>query len=90
MAVILCLSITQAEITAKKRACRLGEVAPHSAVSRKPEGSNNRKRAINKLAKLHEKTANTRQDFHFELAHKLCDKAGIYTRYFLDFQFILF
>jgi putative transposase len=39
-------------------------------------GSNNRKKLNQKIARLHEKITNTRKDFHFKLAHKLCDNAG--------------
>jgi putative transposase len=30
---------------------------------------------LHKIAKLHEKIANTRKDWHFKLAHQICDKA---------------
>lgn len=43
--------------------------------SRKVRGSNNRAKALRKVALLHEHIANTRKNFHQELAHKLCDKA---------------
>ena len=41
-------------------------------MSRKFKGSNNRKRARLKLARLHKKAANQRHDFHFKLARRLC------------------
>ena len=41
------------------------------AVSRKIKGSNRRKKAINKLAKRHQKVANTRKDFHYKTANNL-------------------
>ncbi|MBR1420344.1 MAG: transposase [Selenomonadaceae bacterium] len=41
-------------------------------LSRKIKGSNNRRRARLKLARLYKKSANQRHDFHFKLAHKLC------------------
>lgn len=47
-----------------RRACR--------NLSRKLKGSNNRRRARLKLARLYEKTANQRHDFHFKLARRLC------------------
>lgn len=43
----------------------------HSKVSKKVNGSNNRKKAINKLALLHEKVANQRNDFLHKLSAKL-------------------
>lgn len=36
-------------------------------------GSSNWKKAQNRVARLHEQIANTRKDFHFKTAHKLCD-----------------
>jgi putative transposase len=44
-------------------------------VSRKVKGSNNRVKAQNKVAKLHEHIANTRSDFYWKIAHQLCDHA---------------
>lgn len=41
-------------------------------LSRKSKGSNNRRRARLKLARLYKKSANQRHDFHFKLAHRLC------------------
>ncbi|MBR1646362.1 MAG: transposase [Selenomonadaceae bacterium] len=41
-------------------------------LSRKRNGSNNRKRARLKLARLYKKSANQRHDFHFKLARRLC------------------
>lgn len=46
-------------------------------VSRKVKGSNHWKQAVAKVSKLYEKIANTRRDFHFKLAHRLCDQAGM-------------
>ncbi|NPE28771.1 IS200/IS605 family element transposase accessory protein TnpB [Methanococcoides sp. SA1] len=40
-------------------------------VSRKPKGSNNRKKAVLKLAKLHEKVANQRNDFQHKITSQL-------------------
>jgi len=42
-------------------------------VSKKRLGSNNRAKEQAKLSKLHERIANTRKNYHWELAHKLCD-----------------
>lgn len=43
------------------------------AVSRKKKGSNNRRKAIAKLGKVHKKVADTRKDFHFKTAKELLD-----------------
>lgn len=40
-------------------------------VSRKVIGSNNRRKAVYKLAKLHEKIANQRHDFHHKVSNRL-------------------
>ena len=40
-------------------------------------GSNNRNRLNRKIARLHERISNTRKDYHFKLAHHLCDQAGM-------------
>ena len=47
------------------------------SVSRKVKGSNNRKKALFEVSKLHEKIANVRKNYHWELAHNLCDWAGM-------------
>lgn len=44
-------------------------------VSRKVKGSNNWQKAVQKVSKLHEHIHNTRKNFHFQLAHLLCDQA---------------
>lgn len=41
----------------------------------KKKGSNNWLKLQNKIARLHEKVSNTRTDWHFKIAHKLCDQA---------------
>ncbi|MEQ8962469.1 MAG: transposase, partial [Coleofasciculus sp. C2-GNP5-27] len=46
-------------------------------VSRKKLGSNNRKKAHVKVNRLHERIANIRKQYHWELAHNLCDWAGM-------------
>lgn len=43
----------------------------------KQKGSNNRKKLNRKIARLHETISNTRKDYHFKLAHHLCDQAGM-------------
>ena len=42
-------------------------------LSRKKNGSNNRKRAKLELARIHKNIANCRKDYHFKLARKLCE-----------------
>ncbi|WP_353812971.1 transposase [Moorena sp. SIO1G6] len=46
-------------------------------VSRKRIGSGNRRKAQEKVNKLHERIANIRKDDYWELAHNLCDWAGM-------------
>jgi len=46
-------------------------------VSRKHKGSNNRKKAQAKVSRLHERIANIRKNYHWELAHNLCNWAGM-------------
>ncbi len=46
-------------------------------VSRKRLGSNNWKKAHQKVAKLHEYVANCRKDWHRKLSHRICDSAGM-------------
>jgi putative transposase len=46
-------------------------------LSRKVKGSNNRKKAQLIVSKLHERIANVRKDYHWLLAHNLCDWAGM-------------
>jgi putative transposase len=46
-------------------------------VTRKRIGSNNRKRASEKVALLHEYVANCRKDWHRKLSHQICDDAGM-------------
>jgi putative transposase len=43
--------------------------------SHKKLGSNNWRKAQAKVARLHEHIHDTRKDFHFKLAHQLCDQA---------------
>ena len=47
------------------------------ALARKKQGSNHRKRARLALARLHKKTANQRKDFHFKLAHAICEEYAL-------------
>ncbi|WP_365974924.1 transposase, partial [Moorena sp. SIO4G3] len=43
--------------------------------ARKQKRSNNWEKAQLKVARLHQKIANTRKDFHLKTAHLLCDQA---------------
>ncbi len=47
------------------------------SLKRKQIGSANWRKAQAKVARLHEHIANTRKDFHFKVAHKLCDAADV-------------
>jgi putative transposase len=42
-------------------------------LKRKEIGSNNWRKIQKKAARLHERISNTRKDFHFKTAHRLCD-----------------
>jgi putative transposase len=46
-------------------------------VAKKKKGSSNRVKAIQKVARLHEHIYNTRKNFHYHIAHHLCDQAQI-------------
>ena len=46
-------------------------------LSRKQKGSNHRKRVRLALTRLHKKTANQRKDFHFKLAHAICEEYAL-------------
>jgi putative transposase len=46
-------------------------------VSRKQKGSNNWKKALAKVVKLHEYVANARKDFHWKIANQLCQQTGM-------------
>lgn len=50
-------------------------------LSRKKDGSNNRKRAKYRLAKAHDDIANKRRDWFYKLSHDLCDE---YSHIFLE------
>ena len=43
----------------------------------KHKGSNNRHKLNQKIARLHQRISDTRKDWHFKLAHHLCDGAGM-------------
>jgi putative transposase len=52
----------------------------------KEKGSNNRHKLNRKIARLHQRIADTRKDWHFKLAHKLCDDAGMLFVEDMDFR----
>ena len=43
----------------------------------KEKGSNNRDKLNQKIARLHQRISDTRKDWHFKLAHHLCEDAGM-------------
>lgn len=47
------------------------------SLSRKKKGSNRRRKARGRVARLHEKTANQRRDFHHKKARKMVDNYGL-------------
>ena len=52
----------------------------------KKKGSNNRHQLNRKIARLHQRISDTRKDWHFKLAHKLCDGAGMIFVEDIDFR----
>ncbi len=52
----------------------------------KKKGSNNRHKLGSKIARLHQRISDTRKDWHFKLAHKLCDGAGMIFVEDIDFR----
>ncbi len=52
----------------------------------KSKGSANRHKLNQKIARLHQKISDTRKDFHFKLAHHLCDQTGMIFVEDLDFR----
>ncbi|MEH2207213.1 MAG: transposase [Nostoc sp.] len=49
-------------------------------------GSNNRKKLNTKIARLHQKISDTRKDFHFKTAHRLCDQGDSIFVEDIDFR----
>ncbi|MBW4621031.1 MAG: transposase [Cyanosarcina radialis HA8281-LM2] len=43
--------------------------------AKKQQGSNNREKALTKVARMHHRINNRRKDFHLKTAHKLCNQA---------------
>jgi putative transposase len=52
----------------------------------KKKGSSNRRKLNRKIARLHQRTGDTRKDWHFKLAHHLCNAAGMIFVEDLDFR----
>lgn len=52
----------------------------------KHKGSNNRHKLNLKIARLHQTISDTRKDFHYKLAHRLCDGNGMIFVEDIDFQ----
>ena len=50
------------------------------------KGSNNRHKLNRKIGRLHQRISDTRKDWHFKLAHKLCDNAGMIFVEDIDFR----
>jgi putative transposase len=46
-------------------------------VARKTKRSKNQDKALTKVARLHHKIGNSRKNFHFDVAHNLCDQADM-------------
>lgn len=52
----------------------------------KHKGSNNRHKLNRKIARIHQRITDTRKDWHFKLAHHLCDDAGMIFVEDIDFR----
>jgi putative transposase len=52
----------------------------------KQKGSSNRHKLNRKIARLHQRISDTRKDWHFKLAHKLCNDAGMMFVEDIDFR----
>ncbi len=55
-------------------------------LKKKQKGSNNRHKLNRKIARLHQHISDTRKDWHFKLAHKLCEDAGMIFVEDIDFR----
>jgi len=55
-------------------------------LKKKQKGSNNRHKLNRKIARLHQRICDTRKDWHFKLAHKLCDDVGMIFVEDIDFR----
>ncbi|WP_445958325.1 transposase [Baaleninema simplex] len=55
-------------------------------LKKKQKGSANWLKLQKKIARVHQRIADTRKDWHFKLAHHLCDGAGMIFVEDLDFR----
>jgi putative transposase len=55
-------------------------------LKKKHKGSANRRKLNHKIARVHQRTGDIRKDWHFKLAHHLCDQAGMIFVEDLDFR----
>lgn len=55
-------------------------------LKKKQKGSANRRKLNQKIARVHQRTSDIRKDWHFKLAHHLCDSAGMIFVEDLDFR----
>jgi putative transposase len=55
-------------------------------LKKKRQGSANWLKLQKKIARVHQRIADTRKDWHFKLAHHLCDRAGMLFVEDLDFR----
>jgi putative transposase len=55
-------------------------------LKKKQKGSANRQKLNRKIARQHQRVSDTRKDWHFKLAHHLCDNAGMVFVEDLDFR----
>jgi putative transposase len=55
-------------------------------LKKKQKGSANRRKLNHKIARLHQRIADTRKDWHFKLAHHFCNGAGMIFVEDLDFR----
>lgn len=53
----------------------------------KKKGSNNRHKLNRKIARIHQRITDTRKDWQFKLANRLCDNAGMIFVEDIDFRF---
>ncbi|OKH12720.1 transposase [[Limnothrix rosea] IAM M-220] len=57
-------------------------------LKKKQKGSANWLKLQKKMARVHQRIADTRRDWHFKLAHHLCDNAGMVFVEDLDFRMV--
>ncbi len=55
-------------------------------LKKKHKGSANRRKLNQKISRLHQRIGDTRKDWHFKVAHHLCDGAGMIFVEDLDFR----